>query len=167
MALPGFKHMAADAAPRRRTLGEALFITLAGIGMTVLGARVLVDGSIALARSYGISETVIGLAVAAIGTSLPELFAGAIAVCRGHADVALGNVPGSSIHNVLGILGVTAMIHPIKVPAEIARFDIRVLAAATVLLLLFLRTRWMLSRWEGGVLLTGYAAYLGYLVLHA
>lgn len=161
------KQMAADAAPRRRALGEALFITLVGIGMTVLGARLLVDGSIALARSYGISETVIGLTVVAIGTSLPELVAGVIAAWRGHADVALGNVLGSSIYNVLGILGVTAMIHPIKVPAEIAHFDIWVLAAATALLLLFLRTGWVLSRWEGGVLLTGYAAYLGYLVLHA
>ncbi len=157
---------AADAAPRRRRLGMALFITALGIGMTVLGARLLVDGAILLARSQGISETVIGLTVVALGTSLPELVAGVIAAYRGHVDMALGNVLGSCVYNLLGILGMTAMIHPITIPVEIARVDIWVLAAATALLLLFLRTRWMLSRAEGGLFLAGYTAYLAYLALH-
>ncbi|MCW8809277.1 MAG: calcium/sodium antiporter [Rhodanobacter sp.] len=158
------RQMAVDAVPRRRGLGLALGNAAIGIAMTVLGARLLVDGAVALARSWGASETVVGLTVVALGTSLPELVACAVAAYRGHSDVALGNVIGSSIYNVLGILGLTAIVHPIDVPAEIARLDIWVLAGATAVLLLFLRTRWVLSRWEGGVFLAGYAGYMVYLV---
>jgi len=158
------EHMAADAPPGPRSMLVALAVAVIGIGLTVLGARLLVSGAIDLARGFGISETVIGLTVVAIGTSLPELVACVIAALRRHADVALGNVIGSNIFNVLGVLGVTAVVRPITVPAELARFDIWVLAAATALLMVFLRTGWTLSRWEGGVFLVGYLAYIGFLL---
>lgn len=161
------EHLAADAAPRSRSLGMALGLAITGIVMTIIGARLLVGGAIELARLWGASETLIGLTVVAVGTSLPELVASAVAAFRGHADVALGNVIGSCVYNVLGVLGLTAMIHPISVPAEIMQLDIWVLLLATIVVLVCLRTGWRITRREGGLLLVGYVGYLGYLVSHA
>lgn len=158
------EHMAADAAPPPRTrLALSIALTIGGIGGTILGARLLVSAAIELATGMGISETVIGLTVVAVGTSLPEMVACIIAALRGHADVCLGNVIGSNIYNVFGILGLTAIIHPIAVPAEIAALDIWILVGATLLLMVFMRTSWRLSRAEGGVFVAAYAGYLGYL----
>lgn len=158
-------HMAEDAVPPKiQGLGRALGGAAFGIVTTIIGARLLVDGAIDLARGLGVSETIIGLTIVAIGTSLPELVACAIAAARRHGDVALGNVIGSNIYNVFGVLGATAIVHPIPIPAEIIRFDIWVLIAATVLVMIFLKSGWMLRRWEGGVMLALYAAYIAYLV---
>lgn len=137
---------------------------IAGLAAAIFGASWLVDGATVLASAAGVSEAVIGLTVVAIGTSLPELIACVVAVIRRHADVALGNVVGSCIYNTLGILGTTAIILPIEVPAEIAAFDIWVMLGVTALLLVQLRSGWRLSRIEGAVLL---ALYTGYTVLLA
>lgn len=102
-----------------------------------------------------------------MGTSLPELVACVVAAVRKHADVALANIMGSNIYNVLGILGTTAIVHPIAIPDVIAVFDIRVMVAATALLMLFLRTGWVLRRWEGIVFRIAYAAYVVHLVVSA
>ena len=107
----------------------------------------------------------IGLTVVAVGTSLPELIACVVAVLRKHEDVALGNIVGSNIYNLCGILGLTAMIHPIEVPAEIAAFDIWAMLGVTLLLILQLRSGWRLSRIEGAVLVALYAAYTAFLAL--
>lgn len=157
------EHVAADVASPGISLMAALGLAIAGIIGTIIGARLLVDGAIVIARDFGVAETVIGLTVVAVGTSLPELVACVIAALRRHADVALGNIIGSNIYNVLGILGVTAIAHPIRIPPEIASFDIWVLLGTTALLGLFLRTGWTLKRWEGGVFLVLYAGYVGYL----
>ena len=138
---------------------------IAGLAAAIFGAGWLVEGATVLASAAGISEAVIGLTVVAIGTSLPELIACVVAVLRKHADVALGNVVGSCIYNILGILGTTAVITPIAVPAEIARIDIWVMLAVTALLLVQLRSGWRLSRLEGGALLALYAAYTAFLAL--
>jgi len=138
---------------------------VAGLAAAIFGAGWLVDGAIVLAGAAGVSETVIGLTVVAIGTSLPELIACVVAVLRGHADVALGNVVGSCIYNLCGILGITALIEPIAVPAEIAGFDIWVMLGVTALLLVQLRSGWRLSRVEGALLVALYAAYTTFLVL--
>lgn len=138
---------------------------LAGLVAAIYGARLLVDGATVLASAAGVSESVIGLTVVAIGTSLPELIACVIAVIRKHGDVALGNVVGSNIYNLCGILGLTATIHPIAVPAEIARFDIWVLLGVTALLIVQLRSGWRLSRVEAALLLVLYAAYSAFLAL--
>ena len=138
-------------------------MALGGIGVLVVGAGLLVDGAIVIARDLGISETIIGLTVVAIGTSLPELATSAVAAMRRQADVAIGNVVGSNIYNVLGILGVTAMVQPIPVPAEIMAVDIWVMLAAAVVVVAFALSGWRINRWEGGLLLTGYAVYIGYL----
>lgn len=139
----------------------------AGLGATVLGARLLVGGAIGIARAAGISETVIGVTIVAIGTSLPELTASAIAAARRRPEIALGNIMGSSIYNVLGILGVTAVVHPIEVPPEILARDIWVMLAATAALLICPLTRWRIGRAHGAVLLGAYAAYLAVLAYNS
>lgn len=143
----------------------AALATIAGIGVLVFGAGLLVDGAIAVARDFGISETVIGLSVVALGTSLPELATSIVAAIRKEADVAVGNIVGSNIYNCLGILGVTALVQPVAVPAEIMNVDIWVMLAATVLLVVFARTGSRISRWEGAFLFTGYVVYVGYLAM--
>ncbi len=96
----------------------------------------------------------------AVGTSLPELVTSVMAAIRKHGDIAFGNVIGSNLFNILGIAGVTATVHPIAVPPEIAGFDIWVLLGTAVLLVFFARTGHRISRWEGAALLAGYAAYV-------
>jgi cation:H+ antiporter len=141
----------------------ALAFAIGGIGLTIYGAKLLVDGAIALAATAGISEAVIGLTVVAVGTSLPELVTAIIAAIRKHGDVAFGNILGSNIYNTFGILGITAAVHPLDVPFEIIEFDIWVMLAATVLLLFFAVSGWVVSRREGAVLLGLYVTYIGML----
>lgn len=143
----------------------AIVIALVGLMVTVFGARFLVAGAVSVAQAVGLSEAVIGLTIVAIGTSMPELVTGVIAVRKGQGDVALGNVIGSNIFNIFGILGVTALVNPLKVPNEIARLDIWVMCSATIVLLVFSRSGWRISRREGAVFITAYVFYLGFLVL--
>lgn len=145
-------------APPRPRLMPGLLMALVGIGLTVVGARLLVDGAIEVARAWGVPETVIGLTIVAVGTSLPELVASAMAALRGRSDLAFGNVVGSNIYNTLGILGVTALVRPIPVPGELARFDVWVMLAAVFLLLAQRNLR--LGRREGLVLLVCYGLYV-------
>lgn len=127
------------------------------------GGGLLVDGSIGMARAFAVPETVIGLSIVAVGTSLPELFTSAFAVWRKQPEVAFGNAIGSCIYNVLGIGGVTAIISPLSVPAQIVAVDNLVMVAATVLTVAFAWTGRCIARREGAVLLLGYVAYLAWL----
>ena len=138
-----------------------------GIAITIVGARLLVSGAIDLASGLGVSDTLIGLTIVAVGTSLPELVTAVIAALRRQGDIAFGNVIGSNIYNILGILGATALVHPIPVPAEIAAFDIWVMLAATLMLIVLAFTGWRISRREGMAMLVAYAAYTGWLVASA
>jgi cation:H+ antiporter len=138
---------------------------IAGLAAAIFGAGWLVDGATVLASAAGVSESVIGLTVVAVGTSLPELVACIIAVIRKHEDVALGNIVGSNIYNILGILGLTAIIQPIAVPEEIAAFDIWVMLGVTAVLIVQLRSGWRLSRLEGATLLACYGGYTAFLAL--
>ncbi|ETX14371.1 sodium:calcium antiporter [Roseivivax halodurans JCM 10272] len=131
-----------------------------GLALTLLGAILLVDGATGVARDFGVSEAVIGLTLVAVGTSLPELVTSVLAARRGHSDVALGNVIGSNIFNIAGILGITALISPLPVDPQIARFDIWVMLAATVLLVVFASTGRRIGRREGAALFVLYGAYL-------
>jgi len=146
-------------------LPAALALAVGGLALTLLGAGWLVDGAIWLARAFGISESVIGLTVVAVGTSLPELTAGIVAAIRGHSDVALGNVLGSNIYNVLGILGVTGMVMPLGTPVDLTLVDLAVMLGATVLLLPVALSGHRISRAEGSVFVALYAGYIGYLTL--
>lgn len=142
-------------------------MAIAGLGLLVGGAKLLVTGSINIAADLGISETIIGLTVVAIGTSLPELVTSIMAAVRGKSGLALGNVVGSNVYNLFGILGVTAAIKPIAAPAEIVAFDNWVMLGATLLMIFFAMTKDRLSRGEGVLLAAGYALYIGWLVATA
>ncbi|MEI4195805.1 calcium/sodium antiporter [Roseovarius sp. E0-M6] len=155
----------ADAVPGPDyTLGISIGIAAIGLVLTILGARFLVSGAVSTAQAAGLSETVIGLTIVAIGTSMPELVTSIIAVRKSQGDVALGNVLGSNIFNILGILGITAIVQPMAVPLEIIRLDIWVMSAAALLIIVFTRSGWRLARREGGVLLACYVGYLGWLL---
>ncbi len=144
----------------RAAIVQFLIMALVGLGVVIVGGTVLVDGAVGLARQFNISESVIGLTIVAIGTSLPEIVTSLIAALRRHADVALGNILGSNIYNILAIGGATALISPTDVPDRIAHFDNLVMLGAAVLLLTFARTGYRLVRLEGFILLTCYATYI-------
>jgi cation:H+ antiporter len=150
-AVPGSTNLA---------LPAAIVLISIGLALTMLGAHLLVSSALALGVALGISETVLGLTVVAVGTSLPELVTSVLAAFRRQPDIAFGNVIGSNIYNILGILGVTAIIEPIPVPPEIARTDVWIMLAATVMLLFFSVSGWRISRVEGGFFLAAYAGYL-------
>ncbi|MCW5732388.1 MAG: calcium/sodium antiporter [Alphaproteobacteria bacterium] len=137
-----------------------VLIAAGGLALLVLGGTFLVDGAVTIAQSLGISETVIGLTIVAIGTSLPELVTSVLAAIRRQGDVAFGNVVGSNLYNILGIGGATVLIAPGAVPAEIVGFDNLVMVGVSVLLVAFAWTGKKIARWEGGALLLGYLAYI-------
>ncbi|SIT82888.1 calcium/sodium antiporter [Pontibaca methylaminivorans] len=143
---------------------NAALALVAGLVLTILGAKYMVAAAISIAAAAGMSETLIGLTIVALGTSMPELVTSVIAARKGHSAVALGNIIGSNIFNMLGILGVTALVKPLRVPDEIISLDIWVMIAATAALLLFARTGWRIERREGAALMAGYAAYIGWLL---
>lgn len=140
-------------------LVSSAFVLLGLVGL-VVGGSYFVDGSIALARSLGISETVIGLTVVAAGTSMPELATSAIAALRKQTDVAIGNILGSNVYNLFGIGGVTALISPTPIPPEIVAFDGWILLGTAVILVGLMYTGRIVSRAEGAILFAGYLAYL-------
>ena len=140
---------------------------IVGLIFIFLGARFLVNGSTELAMSMGISETVIGLTIVAIGTSLPELVASLMAALKKQGDMAYGNIIGSNIYNILSILGVTAVIHPIAIPPEILQLDIWVLLVATFGLMVASATSWKIVRREGALFVVAYIAYMGYLAYNS
>ncbi|MEL6859764.1 MAG: calcium/sodium antiporter [Pseudomonadota bacterium] len=159
----------------------SIILTLGGIAAVIVGARLLVTGGSDAARLLGVSETVIGISIVAIGTSLPELVTSIMAARKGKADVALGNVLGSNVFNILGILGVSAIVFPfsllevsaVGVPLEVAAMqfgqaasmvtwaDMGALFLSVLLLFVFAFTGRKLARWEGGVLLAAYFLYIG------
>lgn len=135
-----------------------------GLALTILGARALVDAAITVARDFGISEATIGLTIVAVGTSLPELVTSFVAAIRKQGDIAFGNVVGSNIYNILGILGVTGLIAPIPIPGQIAAVDIWVMLGATALMFAVAITGWRITRPEGAGLLAIYVVYVGALL---
>jgi cation:H+ antiporter len=136
---------------------------LAGIGLVLLGAEFLVDGSVEVARSLDVSEATIGLTVIAIGTSAPELVTTLTSTLRGDRDIAVGNLLGSTVYNVALILGITVLAAPdgLDVPQEVIAADLLVLAVAAVITVPVLLSGHRISRFEGGAFV---AAYLGYLI---
>jgi cation:H+ antiporter len=142
------------------------FIVL-GLGLLVLGSKFLVDSSIAIARSFGVSELVIGLTLVAAGTSLPELATSVVASIRGERDIAVGNVIGSNIFNILAVLGGSSLFSAdgLTVSASALRFDIPVMIAVAVICLPVFITGQLIARWEGLLFLSYYVAYTAYLIM--
>lgn len=137
----------------------ALYLLVGLIGLP-FGADLLVDSAVMIAHDFGVSEAVIGLTLVAVGTSLPELATTVMAALRQHAEVALGNVIGSNMFNLLAIIGTTAVVHPIAITAEIMRFDVWVMLAASVLLFPFVYLGLDISRRWGMAFIGLYASYL-------
>jgi cation:H+ antiporter len=133
---------------------------LVGVAMLAAGASSLVKGAVSIASTAGVSDAVIGLTIVAAGTSLPELMTSLVAARRGQDDIAVGNVVGSNVFNVLGILGATAAIHPLKVPTEILARDNWWMMGASLLLFPLMKSGMRITRLEGFVLLAGFIAYL-------
>ncbi|QQE64562.1 sodium:calcium antiporter [Leptolyngbya sp. BL0902] len=140
-----------------------------GLGTLVLGSRLFINGAVAIATAIGVSELVIGLTIVAAGTSLPELATSVVATLRGERDIAVGNVVGSNIFNILTVLGVTSLVSGtgIAIPNAVINFDLPVMVAVAVACIPIFATGNVISRWEG-VLFSGYyVAYATYLILRA
>ncbi len=151
--------VAADAGDSRHiNVWISLIQTLGGLGLTLSGAKWLVDSATVLARDWGISERVIGLTIVAVGTSLPELITSVMASIRKQNDVAFGNVVGSNIYNALFILGVTALFMPVHVPAAMGT-DILIMTEATLALIGIALTRQVFTKATGVLFLVAYAIY--------
>lgn len=145
-------------APRGSIWRDVLFIAV-GLGLLAAGSHFLVDGATRLARGFGVSEGVIGLTIVALGTSMPELVTCVVAALKKEPDIALGNIIGSNLFNLLGILGTAALVRPLT-GEGINMSDLWVAIAFTFALVPILWSGRILQRWEGGLLLGGYGAYM-------
>ncbi len=143
-----------------QSLWLALLAVIGGIVSVVMGAHILISGAVTAARFFGVGEEVIGLTLVAVGTSLPEMATAVVAAWRRHTDIAIGNVIGANIYNVLAIMGVVSIITPLEIPAQIVRFDIWFMLAVTLALLVAAVVLKGVSRAVGGVFLGAYAVYV-------
>lgn len=142
-------------------------LVVVGLVLLVFGADLLVEGAVSLARALGLSELVIGLTVIAVGTSLPELATSALAALRGQRDIAVGNIVGSNLFNLLCVLGLASLVSPAAIPVADAAiaFDFPVMIAVAVACLPIFFTGFSIARWEGLLFVAYYVAYTCYLVL--
>ena len=154
---------------RNGSVGSDLAFVMGGLAMLVLGAGWFIDGAVAIAGALGVSELVVGLTIVAAGTSLPELATSIAASARGERDIAVGNVVGSNIFNLLFVLGGASLLAPagIAVPPAALSFDLPVMVAVAIACLPIFFTGYIIARWEGAVFLAYYIVYAAYLVLHA
>lgn len=153
-----------DAIPQEtQSVLLSLLFVLGGLVPLVVGARLLVTGAVAIATAAGMSEAVIGLTIVAVGTSLPELATSVLAAFRKEGDIAIGNVVGSNIFNILGILGIASLARPLE-GTGMSPVDLGLMLLLAILLLPLARSGWRLNRWEGASLLLVYIAYVVYLL---
>ncbi|QPJ66138.1 MAG: calcium/sodium antiporter [Candidatus Nitrohelix vancouverensis] len=143
-----------------RNLAWQWLLALFGLGCLLAGAQMLVDGAVNIARSLGVSEWMIGISIVAAGTSMPEIASSIIAAKKGHGEMAIGNIFGSNIFNILMVLGLTATIHPLKI-SEPIQPDLLYCAGTTFLLLALLYRGMDLKKLDGAILLGAYTFYLG------
>jgi cation:H+ antiporter len=142
------------------SLSMVYIYLLGGMAILIVGARILLTGAVGIAENFGVPDAVIGLTLVAVGTSLPELSVSILAALRKHADVAVGNILGSNIFNLLAILGVSALVKPLPVSERIMQFDEWVMLGAAAALMVLLYSGMRLQRWEGALLLSAYIAYI-------
>ena len=152
------------AEPVMGNLWTGILMALFGIAFCIYGAQLLVEGAIMLAKAQGISESKIGLTIVAVGTSLPEMVISLVAAFRRNGALALGNVIGSNIYNAWFILGLTAVIHPIKVPESIIAVDIWVMLVVSLLLMVIIWKWQRISRGSGLAFILLYSAYVAFMV---
>jgi cation:H+ antiporter len=144
-------------------------LVIVGLVLLVVGARWLVDGAVSIARALELSELVIGLTIVAVGTSLPEVATSVIASLRGERDIAVGNIVGSNLFNIMAVLGLSAAVAPngVQVPVAALQFDIPFMIAVAVACLPIFFTGYRIARWEGALFLAYYVAYTIYVILDA
>ena len=157
------KSAAEGAAKPAMGMGQAMALAFAGLAVLVVGAKLILAGAVALEKGLGVPDEFVALTVVAVGTSLPELATSVIAARKGEPDIAIGNIVGSNIFNILGILGVSALLRPVAV-AGMDWVDFGMMIATAVLLWPLLGARGRLGRTEGAVLLAVYGGYLVWLV---
>jgi cation:H+ antiporter len=153
------EELAEEFAEGPRPLWLALLSVAGGVAAVVTGAKLLIGAAMVTARYFGVGEEVIGLTIVAVGTSLPEFATAVVAAFRRHSDVAVGNILGAGIYNLLMIMGLVGVVTPIPVPAQILAFDLWLMIAVTGALLAFLLLRGGLSRPVGAAFLAGFVAY--------
>jgi len=141
----------------------SIVFMIVGLGLLILGANLFVQSAIAIAKLFHLSDAVIGLTIVAVGTSIPELITSIVAAYKKEADIAIGNVVGSNIFNILSILGITAIIIPIS-SAGISYVDLGIMLIAAIVLFPLSRTDFSITRWEGAILLAGYVVYIYHLI---
>lgn len=166
-----------EKAEKSMPIWQSALRIVAGLAALMIGGKLSVDGAVRIATDLGVSQTLIGLTIVAVGTSLPELFTSVIAAMRGKADIAIGNIVGSNIFNILWILGFSALIRPLPVQEDM-NFDLLVAIATTLFLFLLVHTghvhrrlflwwkqreHFNLRRFEGAMLLAAYAIYIGFI----
>ena len=144
-------------------MARAALLIVCGLAGLVGGSNVFVDNASYVAAQFGVSDAVIGLTIVAGGTSLPELATSMVAARKGNSDIAIGNVIGSNVFNILMILGVTGAVAPLHIQG-ITTVDLSTMGVSTVVLWLFARTKYTVARWEGGVLVALFAAYMWWLI---
>ena len=149
--------------PLESTLSRSSVLTMLGLGLLLGGAQLLVAGAVSIARTIGLSEFVIGVTLVAVGTSLPEIATSVVAGLRRQADLVVGTIVGSNVFNILGALGLSALIQPISIDPALLRFEFPALVGLTLVTALFLYTGRRLVRWEGFLLLAGYAGFIALL----
>lgn len=144
-------------------------LIIVGLALLVLGSQLLVNSATEIAEALGVSDLVIGLTIVAAGTSLPELATSVLAAIRGQRDIAVGNVVGSNIFNLLSVLGAAAAVssNGVAVNSEVIRLDFPVMLAATIVLLPICWNGFMIKKWEGSLLVMFYVAYVAYLIMEA
>ncbi|MEH6526225.1 MAG: calcium/sodium antiporter [Sneathiella sp.] len=143
-----------------KSIWISLLFILFGLAGLILGSRLLVDGAVTIATIAGVSDEIIGLTLVALGTSLPELATSIIAAVRRHGDVAIGNVLGSNLFNITGIIGVTAMIEPLSAPTQILHFDLWIMLFVSLLMVPIFLSKKPIGRILGGVFCVAYVAYI-------
>ncbi len=145
------------------SMSRHIAITVVGIVVLVVGSELLVRGGVEIARRFGVSEAVVGLTVVAFGTSLPELATSVVAVLKGQSEIGVGNVLGSNIFNLGLVVGTAFLIRPAAVPVTVILWDIPILIASTVIVGFVVLRDGRINRWEGGMMLGIFIAYLGFL----
>lgn len=160
---------AADDAPPASSRSRQLLEILGGLVLLGVGSKLLVDSAVTIARHFGVSDLVIGLTIIAVGTSLPELATSVLASMRGQRDIAVGNVVGSNIFNILSVLGLTALVAPagLPIPPAALTFDLPVMLVVAIACLPVFLAGHRIARWEGLLFLGYYVVYVLFLVLTA